>query len=252
MGLRILSFHAHPDDSEILVGGTLAHLAQGGHAITIATMTPGDKGSAELQPEAIAAIRREEARQAAAVIGAGYRCAEFRDMEIFNDHAARSKVVELLRQEKPDVVITAAPVDYLCDHETTSLLVRDACFAAGLKNYPTGSPPLPAIPHLYFMDPLEGQDREGRAVRPDFIVDITATFETKRRMLACHDSQRQWLRRMHGLDDYLNSMEKWTRQRGEAGGVRFGEGLRQYRCHPYPTTPLLQDQLPLCRAPRDG
>ena len=66
---------------------------------------------------------------------------------------------------------------------------------------------------------IEGQDRDGRAVKPDFIVDITATFETKRRMLACHDSQRQWLRRMHGLDDYMDSMEKWSRQRGREGGV---------------------------------
>jgi LmbE family N-acetylglucosaminyl deacetylase len=252
MALRILSFHAHPDDAEILLGGSLALLAHSGHAITIATMTPGDKGSAELEPDAIAAIRREEARQAAAVIGARYLCAEFPDLEIFNDAPSRRRVVELLRQEKPDVVITAAPVDYLCDHEMTSLLVRDACFAAGLRNYATDSPALPAIPHLYFMDPIEGQDREGRMVKPDFIVDITATFETKRRMLACHDSQRQWLRRMHGLDDYLNSMEHWTRQRGAEGGVRFGEGLRQYRGHPYPATPLLQEQLPLCGAARDA
>src|ERR1700744_5032687 len=101
MALRILSFHAHPDDTEILIGGALALLAQGGHAVTLPTMTPGDNGSAEMQPQGNPAIPRQEAKKAAAVIGAHYRCAEFPDLVIFNDAPSRRKVVELLRQEKP-------------------------------------------------------------------------------------------------------------------------------------------------------
>ena len=45
--MRILAFHAHPDDAEALAGGTLTLLAGQGHQIVIATMTPGDCGSAE-------------------------------------------------------------------------------------------------------------------------------------------------------------------------------------------------------------
>lgn len=241
--MRIASIHAHPDDAEILAGGTLALLARQGHQITIVTMTPGDKGSDILGPEEIAAVRRVEAMTAAAIIGASYICAEFRDMEIFNDSASRRRVVELVRRLKPELVLTASPSDYLADHEMTSLLVRDALFAAQLPNYPTDSPPLAEIPALYFMDPIEGLDREGRAVKPDFTVDVGETFEIKKAMLAAHATQRDWLQRHHGIDNYLDTMEVWTRERGASAGCKYAEGFRQYLGHPYPRAPLLQTLL---------
>jgi len=247
MAARILAIHAHPDDCEILAGGTLALLAERGHSLTIATLTPGDCGSSELGAEAIARIRRGEAQAAAALLGAEYLCAEFRDLVIFSDDASRRRITAILRRARPDVVLTASPIDYMCDHETTSALVRDACFGAPAPNYSTSSydpaPPLAAIPHLYFMDPVAGIDREGKPVTPDFIVDIASTFEVKKQMLACHASQREWLRRQHGIDEYLEAMERWTRARGEAAGLAYGEGFRQYRGHPYPTDPLLQKLL---------
>ena len=138
MSKRILAIHAHPDDVEILAGGALALLAAAENAITIVTMTPGDCGSAELDPEAIAAVRRAEGAAAAAIIGAEYRCAEFRDLSIFSDDRSRRRVVEVLRQTRPDLILTSSPVDYMCDHEATSALVRDACFAAPARNYATG------------------------------------------------------------------------------------------------------------------
>jgi len=242
---RILAIHAHPDDCEILAGGTLALLAQRGHELTIATMSPGDCGSADLGPEEIAAVRRAEAAAAAERIGAKYICVELRDLAIFNDDASRRKVVEVLRRVRPEIILTSAPSDYLCDHEAASILVRDACFAAPAPNYDTRSTHsatvLDAIPHLYFMDPIEGLDREGRAVSPDFLVDVTPFFETKRDMLACHASQREWLRHHHGTDDYLLQMERWTKLRGGQLGVEYAEGFRQYRGHPYPTSPMLQE-----------
>jgi len=239
---RVLFVHAHPDDAEILAGGTLALLARSGNQVTIATMTPGDCGSDSLGPDEIAAIRKREAATAAALIGASYLCAEFRDLSIFNDDASRRRVTELLRRVRPDLVITASPEDYHCDHEATSLLVRDACFGASAPNYETGdADPLPAIPHLYFADPIGGVDRSGAPVQPDFFVDVQATVEAKRNMLACHASQREWLKRQHHIDDYLDAMEQWTRRRGAAAGVEFAEGFRRYRGHPYPQTPLLEE-----------
>ncbi|MEK7752678.1 MAG: PIG-L family deacetylase [Acidobacteriota bacterium] len=244
---RILSIHAHPDDSEIMAGGTLALLAQRGHAITIVSMAPGDCGTEEYPPEEISAIRREEARRAAELIGAHYICAEFRDLAIFSDDPSRRRVVEILRRTEPDIVLTSSPTDYLCDHESTSLLVRDALFCAPAPNYLTRAenpaPPLKTIPHLYLMDPAGGVDREAIPVRPQFVVNVEPVFETKWNMLACHASQRNWLIKQHGMDDYMQTMKSWTQARAALAGLRYGEGFRQYRGHPYPQSPLLQELL---------
>jgi LmbE family N-acetylglucosaminyl deacetylase len=244
---NILAIHAHPDDVEILAGGTLALLAGLGHAVTIATFTPGDCGSRELGPEEIAAVRRREAANAAALIGARYLCLEMRDLAIFPDDASRRRVTETLRKARPDLVLTASPVDYLCDHEAASTLVRDACFGAPAPNYSTRTlapaPPLDRIPHLYFMDPIDGRDRDRRLVEPHFVVDIAPAFARKRAMLAEHASQRIWLRQHHGTDNYLDDMERWTRQRGALVGVEYGEGFRRYQGHAYPRDPLLEELL---------
>ena len=239
--MRITSIQAHPDDAEIQSGGTLALLSQAGHSITIVTMTAGDCGSKTQGGDEIAAIRRSEAVAAAEVIGAAYLCAGFHDLAIFNDNASRRRVTEILRASRADMVVTASPVDYLCDHEATSALVRDACFAASVPNYATHADhpatPLGAIPHLYFTDPV------GIPVEPDFVVDVHATFEIKRRMLSMHASQREWLRAQHGIDDYLDTMERWTRERGLLVGVHYGEGFRKYSGHPYPQSPLLEETI---------
>jgi LmbE family N-acetylglucosaminyl deacetylase len=245
--MRIVCIHAHPDDAEILGGGTLALLSEAGHSITIVSMTPGDCGSSRYPPDQAAQIRRKEAAQAAGLIGAEYCCAEFRDMAIFNTDESRRRVTEIVRGARPDIVLTAAPVDYHCDHEATSILVRDACFAASVPNYATNAArpaePLPAIPHLYFMDSLSGVDRFGSVIEPGFAVDIKTTFEIKRRMLACHASQQEWLKKQHGIEDSLAMMERWTRERGAIVGIDFGEGFRRYAGHPYPETPLLEELL---------
>jgi LmbE family N-acetylglucosaminyl deacetylase len=241
---RILAIHAHPDDVEILCAGTLARLKQLGCPITIATMTPGDKGSAELGGEAIAAVRRAEARAAADLLGVPYYCLEFRDLEIDVCHVSKQRVSELLRRVRPDIVITAPPVDYMSDHEATSQIVRDACFNAAVPNYVTEqwdpAPILDRIPHLYYVDPVEGIDWYGQPVPYDFIIDISAEFELKQQMLACHESQRAWLRRQHGMDEYLESSKRWSAARGAAIGVAYGEGFRKHSGHPYPHgNPLL-------------
>jgi N-acetylglucosamine malate deacetylase 1 len=246
--VRIASIHAHPDDAEILAAGTLALLSRLGHDITIVTLSAGDCGSAVHAADEIAAIRQAEAGESAALINARYRCAGFRDLAIFNDDASRRAVTGLLRDLRPDLVLTAAPSDYLCDHEATSQLVRDACFAASLPNYttPSLSPPLAAIPCLYWMDPIGQRDRRGNVPLPDFIVDVSSTFAVKTAMLACHRSQRGWLQQQHGIDDYLRQMEDWTRRCGAQAGLTFGEGFRQYTVHPYPHEPRLQQAVAAC------
>jgi LmbE family N-acetylglucosaminyl deacetylase len=243
--MRILLAHAHPDDAEIFAAGTLALLAAKGHHITIATMTAGDCGSHHHSPDEIAAIRRREAATAAAMIGADYICAEFGDLNIFDEDQSRRRVTAVLRRAQPDLVLTASPIDYHCDHEATSRLVRDACFAAPASNYaaPGGHPPIKAIPHLYFCDPAEGTDRDSRPAPPHFVVDIASTLDTKRDMLAAHDSQRVWLKEHHGMDNFLETMAEWSAKVGKYVGFQYGEGFRQYKMHPYPVTPLLEELL---------
>jgi LmbE family N-acetylglucosaminyl deacetylase len=238
----ILAIHAHPDDIELLGAGTLALLAAAGHAVTLVTLTAGEGGATDITPDETAGIRKAEAAAAAAIIGARYRCGDLPDLGVFSDDASRRRATELIRWARPDIVITSSPSDYHPDHEATSQLVRDACFASSVPNYRTGeAAALGAIPHLYFMDPIGGRDREGARVAPDFGVDIEPVFVTKRAMLAAHESQIRWVARQHGDADLVASLEKWARRRGRDFGVAKAEGFRQYRHHPYPASPLLQE-----------
>lgn len=245
--LNILAIHAHPDDLEIQCWGTLIQLRQLGCRITLATMTPGDGGSAEHPPKQIAEIRRREAAEAAARLGADYHCLEFRDLSIVFDNDSRRRVTEFLRRTQPDVILTAPPVDYMHDHEITSMLVRDACFNASVPNYRTYQWDPAAlttkIPHLYYVDALEGKDHYGNRHPVDFTIDISSEIEEKLAALACHASQRDWLRRQHGVDEYLDACRETSRQRGEGAGFSYGEGFRQYKGHPHPIDDVLSKLL---------
>src|SRR6187549_1094584 len=83
---RILAIHAHPDDVEFQCAGTLLLLKERGCHIIIATMTPGDCGSAEMNAEKIAETRRAEGKRAADILGAEFHCLEFRDLQIVHDN----------------------------------------------------------------------------------------------------------------------------------------------------------------------
>lgn len=241
---RILAVMPHPDDVEILIAGTLSRLVRLGFELHIATMTPGDKGSAVLSQEEIAAIRRKEAQAGAERIGAkSYRCMEFRDLEITFENPARYKMAGLLREIDPGMVFTTPPKDYMFDHEITSHLVRDACFNAGCKNYPALSTaePLAGVPYLFYSDAIGGHDLFGEPATLHFIVDISDEIGTKIAALSCHDSQRAWLKKQHGMDDYIESMKRWSRTRGEQIGAEYGEGFLQHLGHPHPTeNPLIE------------
>ncbi len=240
---RILAIHAHPDDLEFQCAGTLALLKQQGCSILMATMSPGDCGSAELGPDEISQIRRREAQASADLLGAEYVCLEFRDLSIIVDNDSRKRAVEAVRRARPDIVITAPPTDYMCDHEVTSRLIRDACFIAPIPNYSTRqwepAVALERIPHLYYVDAIEGTDSFGNPLQPEFIIDIGTTYELKRKMLACHDSQRAWLRKQHGIDEYLDRGKRWSALRGAEIGAAYGEAFTQHKGHPYPSDNLL-------------
>jgi LmbE family N-acetylglucosaminyl deacetylase len=239
----VLSLLAHPDDAEFLCAGTLCRLVrERGWQAHIATLTAGDCGSAELDPQAISSIRRAEAARAAEHIGAGYHCLEERDLLICYNERALERVTHLLRQVRPELVLTHSPADYLLDHEMTSTLARAASFAAPVPNFLCDRghpPPSDHIPHLYYCDPIEGKDLLGQEISPGLLIDISSVMDTKTAMLACHASQRDWLLKHHGMDQYIESMRQWGARRARPHGVAFAEGFRQHRGHSYPQDDLL-------------
>ena len=241
----ILSVLAHPDDAEFLCAGALLRLKkEHGWEVHIASMTAGDCGSVDLPPEEISRVRRAEGAAAAALMGATYHCVEEKDLRIFYHERPLEKVTRLLRRVRPRILLTHSPADYMLDHEMTSQLVRAAAFAAPAPNFLRGEgPALEHIPHLYYCDPIEGNDPLGNEVKPGFCVDISGVVETKAEMLAAHASQREWLRKHHGMDQYLQAMRDWGSHRGKACGVAFAEGFRQHLGHSYPRDNLLGEIL---------
>jgi LmbE family N-acetylglucosaminyl deacetylase len=244
---RLLAAMAHPDDAEILIGGTLFHLKSLGWELGIMTMTSGDCGSATHGNEEISRIRYAEAKAAADYLGAWYGCAGLMDVEIFANAENLRRVVETMRRFDPDVVITHSPADYMVDHEEASRLARSACFALSMPLYQTRqiapSHATKSTPALYYADPVEGVDAMGERVFPHFYVDITGPLENKLEMLGLHKSQREWLRAHHGVDEYLEQARRWVARYGRESGFDFAEGLRQHLGHGYPREPLLQNAL---------
>ena len=161
----VLSLLTHPDDSEFMSVGTLALLRQKGWNIHIATMTPGDCGSAEHSREEISRIRRGESANSAKIIEGTYHCLECDDVFVMYDKPTLLKAIELIRKIKPPIVFTSSPVDYMIDYTTTSKVVMTACFACGMSNIETpGAEPFESIPYLYYVDAMDGKDILGNAI----------------------------------------------------------------------------------------
>ena len=229
---------AHPDDIEFQCAGTLAQLKQRGHSIHLATMTSGDCGSVEQRPAAIARTRFREGAAAAKVLNATYDSLGERDLLVAYNSVALQKVVEVIRRYDPWLVITHSPQCYMLDHEETAKLVRGACFGAGIPNFETMAAdparPTHGVPHLYYADAMEHKNLFGERIVPQFYIDITREMSVKTRMLKCHASQRDWLRKHHGMDEYVRMMQELSADRGREAGVRYAECYRQHLGHGYP------------------
>lgn len=241
MNKTVLGLFAHPDDAELMCAGTLSLMAKEGWTIHIATMTPGDKGSAELDRSEISLIRKGEAAKAAGLLNGTYHCLECDDVYIVYDRETINKATALIREVKPSVVFTASPNDYMIDHEMTSLVAQTACFGAGIKNMEAEGEPFGMVPYLYYVDPMEGKDKFGVPVIPGFYVDISSEIGIKEEMLACHASQREWLRKHHKMDQYLIAMKQFASRRGAGIGVQYAEAFRQHLGHGYPQDNILKE-----------
>ncbi len=245
MATRVLAFGCHPDDIEFMAGGTLALLARAGCEIHLATMAGGEMGSPDLPPPGIREVRLREAAAAASVIGATWHYAGGYDIEIEYSAEYRRRAVRVVREVNPHLVLTHPPADYLIDHEETSRLVRNAAFMGPIPNYDCGAPlPLTdGVPHLYYWNAMGLADIFGRPLPLTCAVNIGSVMETKRQMLACHDSQRAWLRHINGWDEYLHNMETQSRAEGARVGCAAAEGFIQHLGTGHPTSNLLAELL---------
>lgn len=254
----VLALQTHPDDIEFTCAGTLLLLKAAGWDVHLATMTAGDLGSAVHSRAAISRIRRREAAASAKRLGAAsYTCLGFQDLTITYNERAKRIVSGVLRDVRPDLVITHPPRDYMADHEETSRLVREAAFASSVPNWTTlpvpgtkrrgrPAPPLEHVPAVIYTDPIELLDYTGARVEAPWIVDITSVIEEKTAMLAAHASQREWLRQQHGHDEYLAWMRRVAASRArdvKRRSVRYAEGFVQHRGQGYPKDDILSAAL---------
>jgi len=242
-----LALMAHPDDIEILCAGALIHLKRRGWKIHMATMTSGDCGTKTHSSTEIQRIRYQEAFRSARLLGATYDCVGEKDFQVFYSVSLLQKVTELIRRYNPSIVFTHPPSDYMTDHEECSTAARMGCFAAGCPNFFTRAPsPTTAtdrVPHLFYADIIEGKDIYGTLSPVGFYVDTSATTAFKARMLACHASQRLWLKQHHHVDDYIENMKARSAMRGRECGARYAEGYRQHLGQGYPQENAMEKAL---------
>jgi LmbE family N-acetylglucosaminyl deacetylase len=232
---RVLAVGAHPDDLEILCGGTLAQYAHRGATVVMAIATDGSAGHMIIPPKELAQIRHEEAQRSANLIGAELDWLGFDDELIFEDISTRLRFIDLVRAAQPDMILTHDPGDYHPDHRVVSRLVFDASFIAGLPNIKTEHPAHPGVQPLYYFDTLSGA-----SFTPTEYVDISETYDTKRAMLECHASQLKWLKE-HDNIDALDFIDVMARSRGLQCNVKYAEGFRPElawaRMRPYRVLP---------------
>jgi LmbE family N-acetylglucosaminyl deacetylase len=210
---------AHPDDIELGCAGTLARCLQRGDAVTMAIVCQGESASCGLTREELVEVRRREAQDSARVLGADLIQMGFSDYGVWPGEATVLRFVEVLRQARPDVILTHYHSDYGGDHNNTFQAVLDATVAATVPNIASSLPPLERIPLLYMMEPLGGF-----GFQPQVYVDITETFAVKVKMLECHRSQIEWMSRYGGMDcrEYVETVARF---RGYQASVKLAEGF---------------------------
>jgi bacillithiol biosynthesis deacetylase BshB1 len=228
---------AHPDDAELVMGGTLALEAARGRRVALVDLTRGEAGSRGT-PESRAA----EAAEAARILGVAHReSLGLPDARLENVPDHKDKLVEALRRLRPRVVLLQHWEQRHPDHAAASRLIYDACFLAGLKNYQPGlGPAFRPVTLAYGVTMTEA-----REAPPTFVVDITSVWETKMRAITAFRSQFVTQPGESGplpLDAFRDAIELSARRHGQRIGVRYGEGF-------VTREPLRLDDLALLTSP---
>jgi LmbE family N-acetylglucosaminyl deacetylase len=166
--VRILALGAHPDDLEIFAYGTLLAWRAMGADLCLAVATDGAAGGQQ-DAATLRRVRRAEAEAGAAALGATPRFLDFRDGGLLPDRALIDALRTIVRETRPDLVVTHAPNDYHADHRALSAAVGEAVsFAAP----------------VLWMDTLGGT-----GFTPTHWVDVTLHFDAKCTAIRAHASQ---------------------------------------------------------------
>ena len=216
--MRILAVGAHPDDLEICCFGTLALHAKQGDDVFVCGVANGSMGHMVIEPKELAEIRVKEASNAAKVIGArAYFNLGIEDLAILGDDEALSrKMIDIIRETKPDYIISHRTDEYHRDHNETGKLVFHTSFSSSCPHFYTDKPAFPHVPSLYYMDSTSPNFRA-----TDY-VDISSVMELKMEALACHKSQIEWLAD-HDNNDLLTSTRCTAARYGSLCGVAYAE-----------------------------
>jgi LmbE family N-acetylglucosaminyl deacetylase len=192
---KILVILAHPDDPEFFCGASLIRWARAGHEIHYVLLTNGNKGgNDDLQPEQLRSIRQKEQLQAAAIIGV--RHVQFLDHEdgfLMSTLEIRREIVRIIRQEKPDILVTCDPTLLYNwfgrinhpDHRAAGQVVLDAVYpAAGNSHY---------FPELQEKEGLQPHTPSevwiSLPLVATTVLDVTDTWDIKIKALKEHQSQ---------------------------------------------------------------
>jgi LmbE family N-acetylglucosaminyl deacetylase len=193
---KILVILAHPDDPEFFCGGTVARWTAAGHTVVYCLLTCGDKGTQDrsLSSDALCSTRQNEQIAAAAVLGVHQvQFLDYEDGYLVPDLKLRRDITKVIRQARPDVLVTCDPTNlYLRetyinhpDHRAAGQATLDAVFPA-------------ARDHLNFIELWRDENLEPHIVRevwvsapvePNVTLDITEFMELKLRALFEHKSQ---------------------------------------------------------------
>jgi LmbE family N-acetylglucosaminyl deacetylase len=186
----VLVITPHPDDAEGGAGGTIARWTQQGRKVVLVVCTNGDKGTSDrhVKPAALAMIREEEQRKAAAVLGvAEVVFLRFPDQGLEDCSEFREKLVRQIRLHQPTTVVTIDPHRHYIRHRDHTICGRVALDAI----FPYARDPLSYPEHLQEgLEPHKVQEVYlWGTEEPDTFLDITETFSTKMDALYCHASQ---------------------------------------------------------------
>jgi bacillithiol biosynthesis deacetylase BshB1 len=219
MKLDVLAIAPHPDDAELTCGGTLLKMAEAGYRTGILDLTQGEMGTRGT-PE----IRAREAAQAAKILGVklrrnlGLPDARLRVCDEF-----KTAIAEVIRELEPHTVILPYWQGRHPDHYTAATLGYEACFIAGLKNYPLGGEAFRPFKVLYAA--------AYAIAAPTFAVDITKYFERRRRAILAYASQFRPAKKEKPsrvalpLDRLEERMNLTARYYGRLIGVAYAEGF---------------------------
>jgi bacillithiol biosynthesis deacetylase BshB1 len=211
---------AHPDDAELVMGGTVALEARRGRRVALVDLTRGESGS-----RGTPAAREAEAAAAARILGVAHReSLGLPDGALSPTTEQKDKVVAALRRLRPRVVITQHWDQRHPDHAAASRIVYEASFLAGLKNYkPELGPAFRPFKIAYTPGVTEPAE-----IPPSFVVDITATWETKVRAIRAFASQftpEPGESVSLPFDSFQHAVEVAARRQGQRIGVDFGEAF---------------------------